>query len=85
MRRLESDEDWRVFDPVDVPDLLTSFGDSFTTHYEHYETTVEALAVMPARELWDAVCRAQAESGGPFIMYQDAINGTLAPSQDDRT
>ncbi len=69
-------EDWSLFDPTDVPLLQTSFGDDFTCAYEEYEQTVTPLERTGARDLWNVICRAQQESGTPFLMYQDTINGT---------
>ncbi len=74
MERLASDGQWSLFDPADVPGLLTTHGGSFTAQYEEYVRTVEPVAVVRARDLWGTICRAQQESGGPFLMYQDSIN-----------
>ncbi len=69
-------EEWSLFDPYDVPLLQTSFGADFTRAYEEYEKTVIPLERTGARDVWNIICRAQQESGTPFIMYQDNINGT---------
>lgn len=74
MERTESNGVWRLFDPADVPALFTTYGGSFTAQYEEYERTVNAVSTIPARELWALICRAQEASGGPFIMFQDAVN-----------
>ncbi len=75
MQRLRSKESWSLFDPLEVPLLLTTTGAAFTTAYEEYERTVVPLERVPSRDLWNVVCRAQQESGTPFLMYQDNING----------
>ncbi|KAI0688618.1 hypothetical protein C8T65DRAFT_746515, partial [Cerioporus squamosus] len=74
MLRLQLREKWSLFDPRDVPLLQTVFGDEFTRAYEEYEETVVPLERVDARDLWAVICRAQQESGTPFIMYQDTIN-----------
>ncbi|TFK81335.1 ribonucleoside diphosphate reductase large subunit, rr1, partial [Polyporus arcularius HHB13444] len=74
MHRLQLHGKWSLFDPRDVPLLQTSFGDDFTRAYEEYERTVAPLDHIGARDLWNIICRAQQESGTPFIMYQDNIN-----------
>ncbi|RDX47464.1 alpha subunit of ribonucleoside-diphosphate reductase [Lentinus brumalis] len=74
MQRLQLHDKWSLFDPRDVPLLQTSFGDDFTRAYEEYERTVTPLERIGARDLWNVVCRAQQESGTPFLMYQDSVN-----------
>ena len=80
MRRLRDRETWSLFDPVDVPGLLNTYGDEFGRQYLEYERIVEPVSTTRARDLWQVVCRAQEETGCPFIMYQDAINGTVPKS-----
>lgn len=75
MLRTEEDQNWSLFDPADVPSLSSTYGDGFAAEYKEYEQSGTAVAVVSARDLWGAICRAQEESGVPFIMYQDAING----------
>ncbi len=74
MERLRSDESWFLFNPIDVPGLLVTHGGSFTAQYEQYTRMVEPVSVVQARDLWASICRAQQESGGPFLLYQDSIN-----------
>ncbi len=74
MHRLESDGLWYLFDPKDTPALLVTYGESFAAQYEEYARTVTPIVIFRARALWSAICRAQQESGSPFILYQDAIN-----------
>lgn len=76
MQRTEGGLNWSLFDPMDVPALPMTYGDGFKIQYETYEASGCAVAVVPAREIWTAISRAQAESGVPFIMYTDAMNGT---------
>ena len=80
---------WTLFDPRDVPLLCSTYGEQFTQAYEDYERTTEVLEKVAAIDLWAAICRSQQESGTPFIMYQDPINGALLyvvrlPVLDDR-
>ncbi len=77
MRRLRDGKHWTLFDPHDVPLLLSTYGDEFTEAYEHYEQAAIPSHVTSALELWNMICRAQQESGTPFIMYPDAINSRL--------
>ncbi len=75
MQRLLQKETWSLFDPREVPLLLTTAGAAFTTAYEEYERSVVPLERVPSCNLWNVVCCAQQETGTPFLMYQDNING----------
>lgn len=81
MRRLETGGNWSLFDPVDVRPLTDLVGDAFVTAYESYERDGLALAVVPAKAIWEAVSAALRESGTPFLMFSDNINGVCLPSQ----
>ncbi|KAI0349446.1 putative ribonucleoside-diphosphate reductase large chain [Trametes cingulata] len=74
MRRVRDDGTWSLFDPKDVPDLFSHFGDDFTRAYIRYEDARKQVAVVPARVLWDHIIDNQIETGTPFVLYQDAIN-----------
>ena len=74
MRRLRDRESWCLFDPLDVPLLLSTYGQEFAEAYEAYEKTVTPLERTSSMDIWTAICRAQQESGTPFIMFPDAIN-----------
>ncbi|RPD52381.1 ribonucleotide reductase large subunit, partial [Lentinus tigrinus ALCF2SS1-6] len=75
MQRSEQNEQWHLFDPEDVPGLQDVFGEAFSAQYGEYEKTVVPVATIATRELWTMICRAQEETGTPFVMFQDAING----------
>ena len=74
MERTEQGGSWSLFDPNDVPALLGTFGDAFSMQYAEYEATVDAVDVVPARELWAAISRAEEASAGPFVMFHDTVN-----------
>lgn len=76
MKRLAANETWSLFDPADVRGLTDLVGDAFVSAYEEFERTGVAMASLPARMLWDIVSGALRESGTPFLMYSDNINGT---------
>ena len=76
MRRLEANESWSLFDPADVRGLTDKIGDHFVTFYEAYERDGLAVAKIPARTLWDVISGSLRESGTPFLMYSDNVNGT---------
>ncbi|RDX51351.1 putative ribonucleoside-diphosphate reductase large chain [Lentinus brumalis] len=74
MDRLRDQQMWSLFDPRDVPMLLSSYGEDFTRAYKQYEHTVEPIDRVACADIWILICRAQQETGTPFIMYSDAIN-----------
>ena len=75
MSRVEEEGDWSLFDPVDVPTLNNLCGVAFSEEYRRLEHTVTPLHKVKARDLWLRVLQVQAETGSPFIMYSDSING----------
>jgi ribonucleoside-diphosphate reductase alpha subunit len=74
MERLKQGASWSLFDPFECPGLSEAYGDAYKALYEKYESAGKAKVTMPAKELWDRVCRAQIESGVPYILYKDSIN-----------
>lgn len=75
MRRVEDDENWTLFCPADAPTLLSTFGEEFVIEYERLEEAGLGKKVIRARDLWKEIIISQIESGGPFIMFKDAVNG----------
>jgi len=75
MIRVETDSLWSLFNPDDVPLLLNSTGEAFNLEYEKYEASTIPRETLPARTIWNAILESQIETGGPFILYKDAING----------
>ena len=75
MHRLQEKKSWSLFDPMDVPKLATLWGKAFSRAYNKYERTTQPVATIPATELWELICAAQIESGLPYILYSDAVNG----------
>ncbi|PPQ72612.1 hypothetical protein CVT26_004086 [Gymnopilus dilepis] len=74
MQRVRSGETWSLFSPGDVPDLLTTFGERFNKAYNMYEKNAKARREIPARTLWKSILECQIETGGPFMLYKDAVN-----------
>lgn len=79
MQRLRDGRPWSVFDPVDVPSLTELVGSEFTAAYVEYETSGLAARVYDVAVLWAAVVDSQRETGGPFIVFQDNVNGEFRP------
>ena len=75
MQRLRDGRRWSVFDPVDVPILHEAVGADFTAAYAAYEASGLAARDYDIDLLWTAVVDSQRETGSPFILFQDNING----------
>ena len=76
MKRVEEDAAWTLFCPTDVPYLVDSFDDEFEAAYTRAEEAGLGLRSLPARTLWNAIMESTIQSGGPSIMFKDAVNST---------
>lgn len=75
MKRVENDEKWTLFDPVDVADLCECFGDKFEERYERYEKDEKIPKnIVSAKELWKKILTAYFEEGMPFLCFKDTAN-----------
>ncbi|KAJ7815298.1 hypothetical protein B0H13DRAFT_1924268 [Mycena leptocephala] len=72
--RVEDDEPWSLFCPVDVPNLTDLQGSSFEHEYLRYESSSTPQVKIQARDLWDMMIRTITLTGGPSILFKDAIN-----------
>ncbi len=56
MRRVYNDEDWTLFCPNDVPDLVDAWGEDFETRYRAYEKNPNIhKVVVKAQEVWNKI------------------------------
>lgn len=74
MKAVKEDKDWYLICPSDAPDLQDSYGDEFEALYNSYVEKGLYRKKMKARQLWSLICRTQIETGGPYMMYKDAVN-----------
>ena len=74
MKAVKEDKDWYLICPSDAPDLQDSYGDEFEALYNSYVEKGMYRKKMKARQLWSLICRTQIETGGPYMMYKDAVN-----------
>ena len=74
MERLENNESWSLFDPLDAGNLVHLAGDDFKHAYIAHEEAMQAKYTLPARQLWHLIVDAQRETGTPFLLYSDNIN-----------
>lgn len=74
MRAIENDEDWYLFCPTSVPTLQDSYGETFDALYDDAVEKKLYVKKLKARELWSLITKTQIETGGPYLMYKNAVN-----------
>ncbi|CZE46281.1 ribonucleoside-diphosphate reductase subunit alpha [Campylobacter geochelonis] len=75
MKRLENNEKWTLFDPVDVSDLCDMYGKEFERKYIEYENDPKiSKSTMMAKDLWKKILTSCFESGMPFLCFKDNAN-----------
>ncbi len=79
MKRVQNDEDWYLFDPLEVSDLNELYGKAFSTRYAHYVAEAEAgnmnmFKKMTAREQFKAILISLSASSHPWLTWKDTIN-----------
>ena len=74
MKRVEEDGDWTLMCPHECPELFDTHSKEFEELYTRYEREGRGREKIKARDLWVEIIDAQAETGGPFVMYKDSAN-----------
>ncbi len=74
MKRVETNEQWSLFDPNECPGLYDAYGEDFERLYEKYEREGKARRTIRAQDLWFEVLESQTETGTPYMLYKDAAN-----------
>ncbi len=75
MKRVQNDEIWTLFDPYEVSDLSTLYGEEFEKRYEEYESDDSiAKERVRAKELWKKILLELFETGNPFLCFKDNAN-----------
>ena len=74
MKRVESNEDWSLFDPKNTPELIDTYGEEFERHYIRAEKEDKAVKTMPARYLYSLMMKTLAETGNGWINFKDHCN-----------
>lgn len=75
MERVEKDEMWSLFSPNNTPEQLSDvWGDEYKKLYEQYEKEGLYREQIPARTIFRAICKAQIETGTPYMCYKDSAN-----------
>jgi ribonucleoside-diphosphate reductase alpha chain len=75
MQRVQEDGMWTLFDPYEVKELTTLYGDEFNQRYQELEND-ESLTkeVVSAKGLWKDILRSYFETGNPFLCFKDSAN-----------
>ncbi|HTY49526.1 MAG TPA: ribonucleoside-diphosphate reductase subunit alpha, partial [Steroidobacteraceae bacterium] len=74
MRRVESDGQWSLFDPHDVPQLPDLFGAAFDEAYVQAEAQGLARRTVKARDLYARMMRVLAQTGNGWMTFKDKSN-----------
>jgi ribonucleoside-diphosphate reductase alpha chain len=79
MRRVERDETWYLFDPLETPDLVELTGAAFSRRYAEYVELAEqgrlrAYRTVRAREQFTAILVALQTASHPWLTWKDTIN-----------
>ncbi|MEY9935963.1 ribonucleoside-diphosphate reductase subunit alpha [Streptacidiphilus sp. MAP5-3] len=74
MRRVETDGDWSLFSPGDVPELVDLWGAEFDAAYVKAEQDGKAVRSIPARTLYARMMRTLAQTGNGWMTFKDASN-----------
>ncbi|MEV0093487.1 ribonucleoside-diphosphate reductase subunit alpha [Streptomyces sp. NPDC050738] len=85
MRRVDSDGQWSLFSPADVPELVDLWGDDFDAAYRKAEAAGLALKTIPARELYGRMMRTLAQTGQGWMTFKDASNRTANQTAEPGT
>ncbi|MEU6087986.1 ribonucleoside-diphosphate reductase subunit alpha [Streptomyces sp. NPDC047085] len=76
MRRVNADEQWSLFSPADVPELVDLWGAEFDAAYRKAEADGLARKTIPARDLYGRMMRTLAQTGNGWMTFKDAANRT---------
>jgi ribonucleoside-diphosphate reductase alpha chain len=74
MEKVKNDEEFCLFCPYESPGLSDVYGEEYNELYKKYENEGMYKEKVSAQKLWFAICQAQIETGGPYILFKDACN-----------
>jgi ribonucleoside-diphosphate reductase alpha chain len=76
MRRVESDADWSLIDPDEVPELVDLYGEEFDAAYRAAEADGRYVRQVKARDLYGRMMRTLAQTGNGWMTFKDVANRT---------
>ena len=79
MKRAQNDDDWYLFDPLEVMDLNELYGAAFSKRYAEYITMAEngemnLFKKISAREQFKQILISLQSSSHPWLTWKDTIN-----------
>lgn len=79
MKRVQNDDDWYLFDPLEVSDLNELYGAEFSARYAHYVAEAEAGRIrmfkkIGAREQFKSILISLQTTSHPWLTWKDTIN-----------
>ncbi len=75
MQRVQEDGLWTLFDPYEVEELTTLYGDDFNKRYLELEKSENITKeIISAKGLWKDILRSYFETGNPFLTFKDTAN-----------
>lgn len=79
MKRVEKNDDWYLFDPKEVPDLVELYGSAFSKRYGEYiemakSGELRTFKKIPAQELFRKILVSMQTTSHPWLTWKDPIN-----------
>jgi ribonucleoside-diphosphate reductase alpha chain len=79
MKRVQNDDDWYLFDPLEVTDLNELYGKAFSERYGEYVAKAEAgemrmFKKMSARAQFKEILMSLQTTSHPWLTWKDTIN-----------
>lgn len=79
MKRVQNDDDWYLFDPLEVSDLGELYGAAFSARYQEYVAKAEAgemrlFKKITAREQFKSILISLQTTSHPWLTWKDTIN-----------
>jgi ribonucleoside-diphosphate reductase alpha chain len=79
MKRVQNDEPWYLFDPLEVADLNELYGQAFSKRYQEYVEMAETgqlrmFKKLGAREQFKAILISLQGTSHPWLTWKDTIN-----------
>lgn len=79
MKRVQNDDDWYLFDPLEVADLNELYGKAFSERYAHYVAEAEAgnlrmFKKLSARAQFKDILMSLQTTAHPWLTWKDTIN-----------
>ena len=79
MKRVQNDDDWYLFDPLEVTDLNELYGKAFSEKYNEYAALADAGKMrmfkrIKAREQFKSILISLQTTSHPWLTWKDTIN-----------